>query len=70
MTLGRLESFVGAKNIRCIEKVSAAGELAPGNLRHHAIDDRTEVLPTSAGESLVSPSSPDGPALAHRPISL
>ena len=52
---------MGAKKITCIEKVSAVGEPAPENLRHHAIADRTEGLPASASESLVSPHRPMGP---------
>ena len=35
--------------------MSAAGEPAPENLRHYAVADRIEMLPTSVSESLVSP---------------
>ena len=56
-----LERFVGAKKITGIEKVSAAGEPAPEGLRHHAVADRSEVLPASASESLVSPHRPMSP---------
>ena len=64
------ERIVGAKKITGIEKVSAAGEPAPEGLRHHAVADRSEVLPASASESLVSPPPPDEPAPCHRPTVL